>query len=101
MINLNVTDPIPTLQSASFYQAMKTSYEYAVPAFFDLLNPNIYFARHADGRLAPIHILDGLPDNILSRPENQIITGFVNKGRFMTRNRFLDLSTNRNVALIY
>ena len=35
------------------------------PAFFDFATQTIYPSRFADGRLAPFHILDGLPEEVV------------------------------------
>ena len=53
------------------------------PAFFDYTTCTIYLARFADGRLAPVHLLDGLPREILSR--GTLISGFERNGFFYTR----------------
>ena len=44
-----------------------------------------YLSRYSDGRPAPIHIHDGLPEAIQWRTEINIIPGFVRDGRFYTR----------------
>jgi hypothetical protein len=64
------------------------------PAFYDYSRNTIYRSRFADGRDAPFHTLDGLPDEavmkrdasgrvIAARPT--IISGFVRDGFFYTR----------------
>jgi hypothetical protein len=64
------------------------------PAFMDLQTAAVYLARFADGRLAPFHLLDGLPDElVLSRDaagrvakiRPSVISGFEHRGRFYTR----------------
>ena len=35
------------------------------PAFLDFATQTIYPSRFADGRLAPFHLLDGLPDEVV------------------------------------
>src|SRR6187455_1140675 len=35
------------------------------PAFFDCSTCAIYLSRFRDGRIAPLHILDGLPDEVV------------------------------------
>src|SRR5512144_2160490 len=65
-----------------------------VPAFLDTDTGSIYLARFADGRPAPMHLLDGLPSElIISRDaagrcqavKHSLIAGFVQAGRFYTR----------------
>jgi hypothetical protein len=64
------------------------------PAFMDLETAAVYLARFADGRPAPFHLLDGLPDElVLSRDAAGriaelspcVISGFEQDGRFYTR----------------
>jgi len=64
------------------------------PAFLDFETQVIYPSRFADGRPAPVHVLDGLPEEvIIDRAPNgrvvsakaSIISGFVRNGFFYTR----------------
>lgn len=64
------------------------------PAFYDFATQKIYPSRFADGRLAPFHMLDGLPDEVVvDRAPNgrvvsakaTLISGFVRDGFFYTR----------------
>jgi hypothetical protein len=64
------------------------------PAFYDFATQAIYPSRFPDGRLAPVHMLDGLPDEIVvDRAANgrvtslkaSVIAGFVRNGYFYTR----------------
>ena len=64
------------------------------PAFFDFATQKIYPSRFADGRLAPFHLLDGLPEEVvIDRTPNgrvvaakaTLISGFVRDGFFYTR----------------
>jgi len=64
------------------------------PAFLDTETGRVYPARFADGRPAPMHLLDGLPQElIVSRDaaggclavKRSVIAGFVQAGRFYTR----------------
>lgn len=64
------------------------------PAFKDTETGAVYAARYADGRPAPFHILDGLPDELVvardryGRPSQvvgTIIAGFTREARFYTR----------------
>jgi hypothetical protein len=64
------------------------------PAFADRETWAIYPSRFADGRPAPCHVLDGLPDElVLSRRacgrvatlKPSIVSGFVRDGRFYSR----------------
>jgi hypothetical protein len=64
-----------------------------LPAFLDAGSGEVYLSRFADGRLAPIHMLDGLPEKlVVARSEKRItavkasvIAGFVREHRFYTR----------------
>jgi hypothetical protein len=64
------------------------------PAFLDFATQTIYPSRFADGRLAPFHLLDGLPDEVIAdrAPSGRVISakatlisGFVRNGFFYTR----------------
>jgi hypothetical protein len=64
------------------------------PAFLDTETDRIYASRFADGRPAPFHLLDGLPEELVlarhpggrvAAVKASIISGFVRFGRFYTR----------------
>lgn len=64
------------------------------PGFLDTASGEVYLARFADGRLAPMHVLDGLPEGlVVSRDETgcvravkaTVTAGFVRNDRFYTR----------------
>lgn len=64
------------------------------PAFLDFETQVIYPSRFADGRPAPVHVLDGLPDEVIidRTPAGRVvaakaslISGFVRNGFFYTR----------------
>lgn len=64
-----------------------------VPAFLDSGTGEVYLSRFADGRLAPIHLLDGLPERLVvartarrvTAVKGSVIAGFVRDRRFYTR----------------
>ena len=64
------------------------------PAFLDFARMCVHRARFADGRLAPYHCLDGLPEEVVVRrlPSGRVvlakatlISGFERGGFFYTR----------------
>ena len=64
------------------------------PAFLDTRTLRIYPSRFMDGRPAPCHLLDGLPDELVEvrdtggralRAISSIVSGFVRDGRFFNR----------------
>ena len=64
------------------------------PAFLDFQTQTIYLSCFADGRPAPFHMLDGLPDEVIvdRTPSGRavaakatVISGFVRNGFFYTR----------------
>ncbi len=64
------------------------------PAFYDFATQKIYPSRFADGRLAPFHLLDGLPDEVViarspagnvTAAKATLMSGFVRDGFFYTR----------------
>ena len=69
-----------------------------VPAFLDTRTNKVYRSRFADGRPAPIHLVEGLPPSLLARPTGHVpmpgeparlkptvTAGFVQCGLFYTR----------------
>ena len=63
------------------------------PAFLDTGTMAIYRSRYADGRAAPLHVIDGLPDEVVwSRaPDGRVVMakptlvrGYVRRGFFYT-----------------
>jgi hypothetical protein len=69
------------------------------PAFRDNFSELVYLSRYADGRPAPIHVLDGLPDAMVQTryPSGRVkavkeglISGFLRDGCFYTREEAAD-----------
>lgn len=67
-----------------------------LPAFYDAESGSVEVARFSNGALAPMHLLDGLPDAWVKRrcPSGQVIAvkdsvvaGFFRQGRFYTRDQ--------------
>ncbi len=65
-----------------------------LPAFCDTQTGTVYLSRFSDGRLAPMHLLDGLPEELVMQPtpsgkvtavKASVTAGFVYGGRFLTR----------------
>ncbi len=65
-----------------------------VPAFIDSETKTIYISCQTDGSLAPIHIMDGLPDDLVvernasgrvTAVKGSVVPGFVKQGCFYTR----------------
>jgi hypothetical protein len=64
------------------------------PAFLDTATCAIYLSRFADGRAAPFHLLDGLPDEVVLvrsvagrvvAAKGTLVCGFERNGFFYTR----------------
>lgn len=64
------------------------------PAYLDFETQMVYSSRFADGRLAPCHVLDGLPESVIAdrlacgrivATKATLIAGFVRNGFFYTR----------------
>lgn len=64
------------------------------PAFYDFATQKIYPSLFADGRPAPCHLLDGLPDELIvdrtasgraTSVKATVISGFLRNGYFFTR----------------
>lgn len=65
-----------------------------LPAFCDTQTGTVYLSRFKDGRLAPMHLLDGLPEELIMQhtPSGKVTVvkasvtaGFVYGGLFLTR----------------
>jgi hypothetical protein len=65
-----------------------------LPAFRDTASGKTYLARYADGTPAPMHLLDGLPEELVIRRDatgrtvavkGSLVAGFLRGGRFYTR----------------
>ena len=64
------------------------------PAFMDAHDGRIYRSQFADGRAAPIHVLDALPEHLVSKSSatgeviavrDHLVSGFLRAGIFYTR----------------
>ena len=65
-----------------------------VPAYLNTATGEALASRFGDGRPAPVHVLDGLPeswvagrdgDGCVARTSEGVIAGFLRNGRFFTR----------------
>lgn len=64
------------------------------PAFLDTQTQRVYPSCFVDGRPAPCHLLDGLPDEVVElrdaggrvlRAISSVVSGFVRDGQFFNR----------------
>jgi len=87
------------------------------PAFIDRDTGTVHLSRFPDGRPAPCHLLDGLPDELVlarnaqgrvMRVKSSVVSGFVRDERFYTRDEAaamlvsaseLDRSANPDTSL--
>ena len=74
-----------------------------IPAFLDRTNNKTYPSVFADGRAAPVHVLDGLPESVIVRRSRAgkvtavkgcIIAGFLLADRFYTREQAVEYLAN-------
>jgi hypothetical protein len=65
------------------------------PAFVDRQSGTVHLSRFPDGRRAPCHLLEGLPDELViardergrvTRVKDSVVPGFVHGGCFYPRN---------------
>jgi hypothetical protein len=65
-----------------------------IPAFLDTQTGAIYLSRFADGRIAPLHLLDGLPPELVLEKtastkvmaaKGSVTAGFLHCGHFYSR----------------
>ncbi len=75
------------------------------PAFRDNTTGDVYLSRFADGRCAPVHLLVGLPDEVVTRRtpageisaiRSSVVSGFVRAGRFFMRAEAAKVSVTRH-----
>lgn len=73
-----------------------------VPAFKDTTTGRVYRSRFANGAPAPIHILDGLPAELVVRRDGDsgtvafketLVSGFLRADHFFTREEAAELVT--------
>ncbi|HWZ73779.1 MAG TPA: hypothetical protein VN326_20160 [Casimicrobiaceae bacterium] len=64
------------------------------PGFLDRETETVHLSRFPDGRLAPCHLLDGLPTELViardeqgrvTRVKSSVVSGFLHDGSFYTR----------------
>lgn len=69
------------------------------PAFLDSSTGRVEISRFADGRPAPFHLLDGMPEEWIVEKDlkgrvieikQEIVSGFVRLGKFFTRQQAAD-----------
>jgi hypothetical protein len=74
------------------------------PAFMDSETLKVYPSRFADGRPAPFHALDGLPDDVVlarraggrvAAVKASVISGFLLGGRFYSREQAARFAASR------
>ena len=77
-----------------------------VPAFLNRDTGETHVSAYADGRCAPVHVLDGLPDGVIVRRNRSgkvtavrgtIVAGFLRGGRFYTREQAADEAAQTSV----
>jgi hypothetical protein len=65
-----------------------------LPGFLDEETGSVYPSCKADGTLAPIHVMDGLPESLITARsasgraaavKRTVIAGFIKEGHFYTR----------------
>jgi hypothetical protein len=78
------------------------------PAFLDRDTGRIYFSAFADGRPAPVHMLDGLPQTlVVVRAPNgrvcavkaSVVSGFARDGCFYTRDEAMQLADQEDLPM--
>lgn len=64
------------------------------PGYFNRLSGECVLSRFSDGNLAPVHVLEGLPESWVKTRDAQgkatevepgVVSGFIREGRFYTR----------------
>ena len=74
-----------------------------VPAYRNPITGRVVLSRLADGQLAPVHTLDGLPADWIELRDStgkalqlisEVVAGFCRKGRFYTRKEAAEAMRN-------
>lgn len=77
-----------------------------IPAFRDAITGLVYLSRFSDGRIAPMHLLDGLPSELVvqrtrsgrvAAVRSSVTAGFVKAGQFYTRAQAASALTHANI----
>jgi len=77
-----------------------------IPAFMDTVTGNVYPSRFANGMPAPIHVLAGLPDNLIEihgksgaplAIKGSVIPGFVHEETFYTREEVAQVTVSMSL----
>lgn len=90
---LDCRDQVHGFQGRGGISQENRSYGF-LPAFLDHKTGTVYLSRFADGRLAPMHLLEGLPLELVLREadsqrvlaiKDSVTAGFSRNGRFYSR----------------
>lgn len=95
---MNLSRNVLVEQNRTYHESGGTSsqnrnYDFK-PAFLDETTETVHLARFADGRIAPMHLLEGLPDELVANRSadgtvlsirKKVIAGFTRHGIFYTR----------------
>ncbi len=77
-----------------------------VPGYQDTQTGETHISRYANGKPAPIHLLEGLPDDWVARRDAEghvaetksgIVAGFIRDGEFFTRDAVLETLSVQNI----
>jgi hypothetical protein len=80
------------------------------PAFLDRRTGLVYLSQFPDGSPAPVHLLDGLPPQLVvqrtasgrvAAVRDSVVAGFVRDGRFLTRNETMAELAERGREVLY
>ena len=67
-----------------------------IPAYYDTKTDTVYLSRYKNGSVAPVHVLDSIPDELMRQDAHsgelsrQVIVGFVFNDKFYTRAQALE-----------
>jgi hypothetical protein len=77
-----------------------------IPAFLDKATGIIYLSRFINGTLSPVHIFDGLPDNLINTRSSDgsicslnsnVISGFSRIGLFYSREQAANIVASQKI----
>jgi len=94
VLNLSVLGVENACKQGTGGRSQENAHAGFLPAFRDRATGMIYRSRFRDGRVAPFHLLDGLPDQLVVKRSRQgrvlavkssVISGFLRANLFYTR----------------
>jgi len=94
-VNYEKLDNRPDIPSVPGSTSNETEKPDFIPAYYDTETDTVYLSRFSNGTVAPVHVLDRIPRELLQQGESdelsgKVVVGFVLNDRFYTREQALE-----------